>query len=130
MKISSRNFARFGAFGRKISSCNKRAFQIRISVEQKNKGGGLDVLLQHLNVSSAEGEIMALIKVPASAAGIGSVVQPVVPDTAAVASDDKPTIAQTPRLTIRGDEGARRVSADTDGALRRARAVAETNRLI
>ncbi|RWO61498.1 hypothetical protein [Mesorhizobium sp.] len=34
------------------------------------------------------------------------------------------------RLTIRNDEAARRKIADTDGTLRRARQVAETNRLI
>ncbi|RWP69351.1 hypothetical protein [Mesorhizobium sp.] len=34
------------------------------------------------------------------------------------------------RLTIRSDEAARRKIADTDGTLRRARQVAETNRLI
>lgn len=36
----------------------------------------------------------------------------------------------TARLTIRSDEAARRKIADTDGTLRRARQVAETNRLI
>jgi hypothetical protein len=79
---------------------------------------------------SPEGEIMVLVKVQASAAAIGSVVQPTVPDAAAVASAGKPTTAQTPRLTIRGEEAARRVIADTDGALRRARTIAEGNRLI
>lgn len=34
------------------------------------------------------------------------------------------------RLTIRSDEAARRKIADTDGTLRRARQLAETNRLI
>ncbi|PBB90330.1 hypothetical protein CK215_22000 [Mesorhizobium sp. WSM3864] len=34
------------------------------------------------------------------------------------------------RLTIRTDEAARRKIADTDGTLRRARALAERNRLI
>ncbi|MCV3207003.1 hypothetical protein OHD62_10145 [Mesorhizobium sp. YC-39] len=34
------------------------------------------------------------------------------------------------RLTIRSDEAARRKIADTDGTLRRARQLAESNRLI
>ncbi|CCV08792.1 conserved hypothetical protein [Mesorhizobium metallidurans STM 2683] len=34
------------------------------------------------------------------------------------------------RLTIRSDEAARRKIADTDGTLRRARQIAESNRLI
>lgn len=42
----------------------------------------------------------------------------------------KPTVIQSPRLTIRSDEAARRRIADTDGTVRRARHVAETNRLI
>ncbi|MFB9979741.1 hypothetical protein ACFSQQ_24080 [Mesorhizobium kowhaii] len=45
----------------------------------------------------------------------------------------KPVMAKpilSPRLTIRSDEAAKRRVADTDGTLRRARQVAETNRLI
>ncbi|MER9582057.1 hypothetical protein [Mesorhizobium sp. M0276] len=34
------------------------------------------------------------------------------------------------RLTIRTDEASRRRSADTDGTVRRARQIAESNRLI
>lgn len=34
------------------------------------------------------------------------------------------------RLTIRSDEAARRKIADTDGTVRRARQIAESNRLI
>ncbi|MER9950095.1 hypothetical protein [Mesorhizobium sp. M0047] len=34
------------------------------------------------------------------------------------------------RLTIRSDEATRRKSADTDGTVRRARQIAESNRLI
>ena len=34
------------------------------------------------------------------------------------------------RLTIRSDEAARRTIADTDGTVRRARQLAESNRLI
>jgi hypothetical protein len=36
----------------------------------------------------------------------------------------------SPRLTVRSDEAAKRRVADTDGTLRRARQVAEANRLI
>lgn len=46
----------------------------------------------------------------------------------------KPTVGpakvMSSRLTIRSDEAARRKIADTDGTVRRARQVAETNRLI
>jgi hypothetical protein len=41
-----------------------------------------------------------------------------------------PMKVMSPRLTIRSDEAARRRIADTDGTVRRARQVAETNRLI
>ena len=42
----------------------------------------------------------------------------------------KPTKVVSARLTIRSDEAARRAIADTDGTLRRARQLAESNRLI
>jgi hypothetical protein len=42
----------------------------------------------------------------------------------------KPTKVISARLTIRSDEAARRKIADTDGTLRRARQLAESNRLI
>lgn len=42
----------------------------------------------------------------------------------------KPAVVKSARLTIRSDEAARRTIADTDGTLRRARHLAETNRLI
>ncbi|RUW58409.1 hypothetical protein EOA16_27245 [Mesorhizobium sp. M7A.F.Ca.US.008.03.1.1] len=42
----------------------------------------------------------------------------------------KPTDIQSPRLTVRSDEAVKRRIADTDGTVRRARHVAETNRLI
>ena len=42
----------------------------------------------------------------------------------------KPTKVVSARLTIRSDEAARRTIADTDGTLRRARQLAESNRLI
>jgi len=41
-----------------------------------------------------------------------------------------PSSIMSARLTIRKDEAARRKLADTDGAVRRARQVAERNRLI
>lgn len=41
-----------------------------------------------------------------------------------------PTKVMSARLTIRSDEAARRRIADTDGTVRRARQIAETNRLI
>ena len=42
----------------------------------------------------------------------------------------KPIKVTSARLTIRSDEAARRMIADTDGTLRRARQLAESNRLI
>ncbi len=42
----------------------------------------------------------------------------------------KPTKVMSARLTIRSDEAARRTIADTDGTVRRARQLAESNRLI
>jgi hypothetical protein len=42
----------------------------------------------------------------------------------------KSTKIVSARLTIRSDEAARRKIADTDGTLRRARQLAESNRLI
>ncbi|ESZ28912.1 hypothetical protein X734_07125 [Mesorhizobium sp. L2C084A000] len=42
----------------------------------------------------------------------------------------KPMVVLSPRLTVRSDEAAKRRIADTDGTVRRARQVAETNRLI
>jgi phage protein D len=41
-----------------------------------------------------------------------------------------PTKVVSARLTIRSDEAARRTVADTDGTVRRARQLAESNRLI
>ncbi|MER8725071.1 hypothetical protein [Mesorhizobium sp. M0213] len=54
------------------------------------------------------------------------------PDVPTVAVDPvvKPTKVMSPRLTIRSDEAARRRIADTDGTVRRARQLAESNRLI
>ena len=45
---------------------------------------------------------------------------------------DKPVArpSKSARLTIRKDEAARRKVADTDGTVRRARQIAERNRLI
>jgi hypothetical protein len=42
----------------------------------------------------------------------------------------KSAVVKSARLAIRSDEAARRTIADTDGTLRRARHLAETNRLI
>ncbi|RVD63076.1 hypothetical protein EN750_18755 [Mesorhizobium sp. M7A.F.Ca.ET.027.03.2.1] len=42
----------------------------------------------------------------------------------------KPMVVLSPRLTVRSDEAAKQRIADTDGTVRRARQVAETNRLI
>lgn len=42
----------------------------------------------------------------------------------------EPTKVMSARLTIRSDEAARRKIADTDGTVRRARQLAERNRLI
>ncbi|MER9655566.1 hypothetical protein NKJ26_18935 [Mesorhizobium sp. M0152] len=42
----------------------------------------------------------------------------------------KPAVIQSLRLAVRSDEAARQRIADTDGTVRRARQVAETNRLI
>ncbi|MER8502094.1 hypothetical protein NKJ72_15340 [Mesorhizobium sp. M0045] len=50
--------------------------------------------------------------------------------TVAVDPVVKPTKVISPRLTIRSDEAARRRIADTDGTVRRARQLAESNRLI
>ena len=59
-------------------------------------------------------------------------INPVIKPMHAIAVDPtgKPTIVKSARLTIRSDEAARRTIADTDGTVRRARQVAETNRLI
>ncbi|MER9896221.1 hypothetical protein NKJ40_30055 [Mesorhizobium sp. M0119] len=50
--------------------------------------------------------------------------------TVAVSPVTKPIKVLSPRLTIRSDEAARRRIADTDGTARRARQLAESNRLI
>ncbi|MCP9232410.1 MULTISPECIES: hypothetical protein [unclassified Mesorhizobium] len=60
---------------------------------------------------------------------MSSVRTPNVP-TVAVDPVVKPTKVISPRLTIRSDEAARRRIADTDGTVRRARQLAESNRLI
>ena len=54
------------------------------------------------------------------------------PDSSTIAIQPivKPTKVVSARLTIRSDEAARRTIADTDGTLRRARQLAESNRLI
>ncbi|WP_027143334.1 hypothetical protein [Mesorhizobium sp. WSM3626] len=59
---------------------------------------------------------------------INAIVQPSA--TYAIGAAGKPMVVQSARLTIRSDEAARRTISDTDGTVRRARQVAETNRLI
>ncbi|WP_224543964.1 hypothetical protein [Mesorhizobium sp. CA16] len=49
---------------------------------------------------------------------------------AAIKSIVSPSSIMSARLTVRKDEAARRKLADTDGTLRRARQIAERNRLI
>ena len=49
---------------------------------------------------------------------------------AVVVAIGKPSRILSARLTIRTDEAARRRIADTDGTLRRARELADRNRLI
>ncbi|MFD1984892.1 hypothetical protein ACFSOZ_20360 [Mesorhizobium newzealandense] len=61
---------------------------------------------------------------------INPILKPAILHALAVGPNGKPMIVKTARLTIRSDEAARRTIADTDGTLRRARQVAETNRLI
>ncbi|MBZ9767418.1 hypothetical protein LB526_11680 [Mesorhizobium sp. CA6] len=49
---------------------------------------------------------------------------------AAIKPTVSPSSIMSARLTVRKDEAARRKLADTDGTLRRARQIAERNRLI
>ncbi|WP_434722038.1 hypothetical protein [Mesorhizobium sp. RIZ17] len=49
---------------------------------------------------------------------------------AAMKPSVRPSSIMSARLTIRKDEAARRKLADTDGTVRRARQIAERNRLI
>jgi len=65
---------------------------------------------------------------------INPIIKPATKPTAlhaiAVGPTGKPMVVKSARLTIRSDEAARRMIADTDGTVRRARQVAENNRLI
>ncbi|KQU78785.1 hypothetical protein ASD99_23565 [Mesorhizobium sp. Root695] len=61
---------------------------------------------------------------------INPIIKPTTMHTIAAGAAGKPMIVKSARLTIRSDEAARRTIADTDGTMRRARQVAETNRLI
>jgi Flp pilus assembly protein CpaB len=63
-------------------------------------------------------------------AAINTIIKPTIAHAVAVGPTGKPMIVKSARLTIRSDEAARRTIADTDGTMRRARQVAETNRLI
>lgn len=58
---------------------------------------------------------------------INPIVRPIA--TYAIGAAGKPMAVQSARLTIRSDEAVRRTISDTDGTVRRARQVAETNRL-
>lgn len=61
---------------------------------------------------------------------ITPIIKPAAIHAIAVGPTGKPMIVKSARLTIRSDEAARRTIADTDGTVRRARHLAETNRLI
>ncbi|WP_095201860.1 hypothetical protein [Mesorhizobium carmichaelinearum] len=61
---------------------------------------------------------------------INPVIKPITIHAIAVGPTGQPMIVKSARLTIRSDEAARRTISDTDGTVRRARQVAETNRLI
>lgn len=62
-------------------------------------------------------------------AAINPIIKPTAIHAVGVGPTGQPMI-KSARLTIRSDEAARRTIADTDGTVRRARQVAETNRLI
>ncbi|BCG78760.1 hypothetical protein [Mesorhizobium sp. 113-3-3] len=61
---------------------------------------------------------------------VNPVIKPIAIHAIAVGPNGQPMIVKSARLTIRSDEAARRTISDTDGTVRRARQVAETNRLI
>lgn len=61
---------------------------------------------------------------------INPIIKPATIHAIAVGPTGKPMIVKSARLTVRSDEAARRTIADTDGTVRRARQVAESNRLI
>lgn len=63
-------------------------------------------------------------------AAINPIVKPTITHAIAVGPTGQPMIVKSARLTVRSDEAARRTIADTDGTVRRARQVAESNRLI
>ncbi|MER8632497.1 hypothetical protein NKH55_22350 [Mesorhizobium opportunistum] len=63
-------------------------------------------------------------------AAVNPISKPTTIHAIAVGPTGQPMIVKSARLTIRSDEAARRTIADTDGTVRRARQVAETNRLI
>jgi len=66
----------------------------------------------------------------AKTATVNPTIKPTAMHALAVGPNGQPMIVKSARLTIRSDEAARRMIADTDGTVRRARQVAETNRLI
>ncbi|QKC95376.1 hypothetical protein [Mesorhizobium sp. NZP2298] len=61
---------------------------------------------------------------------INPIAKPGIIHAVAVGPTGQPMIVKSARLTIRSDEAARRTIADTDGTVRRARQVAESNRLV
>lgn len=60
---------------------------------------------------------------------VNPIIKPIAIHAIAVGPTGQPMIVKS-ALTIRSDEAARRTISDTDGTVRRARQVAETNRLI
>ena len=66
----------------------------------------------------------------AKSVAVNPVIKPIAIHAIAVGANGQPMIVKSARLTIRSDEAARRTISDTDGTMRRARQVAETNRLI
>ncbi|WP_214474999.1 hypothetical protein [Mesorhizobium sp. dw_380] len=61
---------------------------------------------------------------------VNPIIRPTAIHAIAVDPAGQPMIVKSARLTIRSDEAARRMISDTDGTVRRARQVAENNRLI
>jgi hypothetical protein len=66
----------------------------------------------------------------AKTVAVNPVIKPIAIHAIAVGPTGQPMIVKSARLTIRSDEAARRAISDTDGTMRRARQVAEANRLI
>jgi hypothetical protein len=74
---------------------------------------------------------MVFVRTPrGTTVAINPIMKPTIMNAISAGPTGKPMIVKSARLTIRSDEAARRTIADTDGTARRARQVAETNRLI